>query len=103
MMPPAADLSLQSLQEDIDSESADVSANRNPLKRAAGMHRMAYHRRRIRIILGKALQQAEGPGAPIAHYNLKSLSRQCLRHMKNLHLTRKRLGLLGTLGTWLAD
>ena len=69
MLPPAADLSLQSLQADLDSDIADPSVNRNPLKRAAGMHRMAYHRRRIRLILGKASQEAQGPGVPIMHHS----------------------------------
>ena len=63
LVSPAQALTLQGSQFPADSSGVvDPAVNRNPLKRAAGLHRMAYHRARLRHILHQTLQE---PGAAV--------------------------------------
>ena len=74
-MSPAQALTLQGSQSAAgSSDVADPAANRNPLKRAAGLHRMAYHRARLRHILHQTLQELQESGAIVAVHSYDSCS-----------------------------
>ena len=61
MLTPVTDEHLQMPQS---GDATDLSANRNPFRRAADMHRMAYHRGRLQGILTRAVQDLSHSGRP---------------------------------------
>lgn len=58
-------------------ETDDPSTNRNPIQRAAAMHRMSYHRGRLRGILNNAIQE-DGKSGTAQHIVILAVTGQLI-------------------------
>ena len=64
------------LLHDAQLPSGDASANRNPFQRAAGLHRMSYHRHRLSGIVWRGLQDSTESGGDL-HPNSPPQAKLC--------------------------